>query len=90
VNPGGSATFISIASGDPQPSVQWQVSSDGGQTWTSLADGVQTDGSVVSGAETTQLTISNAQSDVNGFEYEAVFSNSVASATSDVGNLNVG
>lgn len=89
-NTGRSATFTSIASGDPEPAVQWQVSSDDGETWTPLADGVQPDGSVVSGAQTTQLTISHVQLDENGYEYEAVFSNSVASATSDAGNLNVG
>jgi len=90
VNAGGSATFTSIASGEPEPAVQWQVSQDEGMTWTHLADGVKADGSVVSGAEATQLTISNVQSDENGYEYEAVFSNSVASATSNVGTLNVG
>ena len=33
VNEGQSASFTAAASGNPTPGVQWQVSTDGGNTW---------------------------------------------------------
>ena len=89
VNEGGTATFTSVASGNPAPQVEWQVSKDGGNTWSRLADGAQPDGSVVSHARTEELTISNVQPDENGYEYEALFSNSVASSSSVAVTLDV-
>ncbi|MGO9343731.1 MAG: hypothetical protein ACLP6E_14620 [Acidimicrobiales bacterium] len=44
----------------------------------------------MSGARTEEITISNVQSDENGYEYESVFSNSVASSTSIAVTLGVG
>ncbi len=90
VNEGGAATFTAFAHGNPAPQVVWQVSKDGGNTWSRLVGGAQPDGSVVSGARTEELTISNVQSDENGYEYESVFSNSVASSTSIAVTLGVG
>jgi uncharacterized delta-60 repeat protein len=74
---GASATFTATASGNPGPTVQWQVSTNGGTTW-----------SPVPGATSDTLTISTTSSD-NGNEYEAVFTNSVGTATSGVAVLMV-
>jgi len=54
---GGSATFTASATGGPN-SYQWQVSSDGGATWTD-----------VSGATTTSLTVSNVTATMNNYRY---------------------
>ncbi len=90
MNAGGTATFSSVGSGNPAPKVDWQVSTDGGGTWSRVANGANPDGSAVSGARTEKLTISNVQTDENDNEYRAVFSNSVASTTSAAVTLNVG
>jgi alpha-tubulin suppressor-like RCC1 family protein len=64
---GQGATFTASASGYPEPSVQWQVSTDGGATFTS-----------VSGATSDALTIPTTTLAQNGDEYDAVFSNGIA------------
>jgi hypothetical protein len=89
MNVGGTATFSSVGSGNPAPQVEWQVSTDGGGTWSRLANGAKPDGSVVSGARTEELTVSSVQSDENGNEYRAVFSNSVGSSSSVAVTLDV-
>lgn len=65
----GTATFTATASGTPAPTVQWQISTNGGSTW---AD--------ISGATSTTLSIPVFLSD-NGNEYRAVFTNTVGTAT---------
>jgi thermitase len=76
VNSGQPASFTSIASGSPTPSVQWQVSSDG-ISWSDIA-----------GATSTTYSFT-AQSADNGKRFHAVFANSVGSATSDSATLTV-
>jgi uncharacterized repeat protein (TIGR01451 family) len=71
------ATFTAAASGSPPPSVQWQVSSDGGATWTNL-----------SGATSPTLTFT-AQLAQNGNLYRAVFTNACGDATSNAAQLTV-
>ncbi|HTU21258.1 MAG TPA: immunoglobulin domain-containing protein [Gemmataceae bacterium] len=78
VTVGSTATFTAAASGDPTPTVQWQVSTDSGQTWTNI-----------SGAISTTLTLTNVQASQNGSEYQAVFINSAGSATSNAATLTV-
>src|SRR5262249_37058930 len=71
---GQTATFVAAATvGFPTPTVQWQVSTNAGLTWTPL-----TNGGVYSGVTTGTLTITGATLDMNGFMYEAVFSNGVS------------
>ncbi|WP_165200500.1 immunoglobulin domain-containing protein [Muriicola soli] len=53
---------------------QWQVSSDGGTSYTDLADDT-----IHQGTQTTVLTIKNAQIVRNGYRYRAVVSNSMSS-----------
>ena len=71
VTAGEPASFTAAASGGPTPSVQWQVSTNGGSSWTKDT----TDG----GNATTTLTIGATTASQNNNEYRAVFSNVVAS-----------
>ena len=70
VTAGSNATFTATASGNPNPGVQWQVSTNGGATFTN-----------VSGATSTTLTVSSTTAWQNGNQYQAVFTNSVGTAT---------
>jgi hypothetical protein len=63
------ATFTAAASGLPTPAVQWQVSTDGGQTFTNIA-----------GATSPTLTFV-AQEGMNRYHYRAVFTNPYGAAT---------
>jgi hypothetical protein len=76
-NAGQSASFTAAASGTPPPSVQWQVSTDNGNTFTDIP-----------GATSTMLTVP-ATPGSNGTEYRAVFSNSAGQATSQAATLAV-
>jgi len=76
VNPGQTASFTSIASGSPTPSVQWQVSSDG-ISWSDIAGATST---------TYSFTVQSAD---NGKQFHAVFTNSAGSATSNPATLTV-
>jgi hypothetical protein len=78
VNAGQTATFTAAGSGNPTPTVQWQVSIDGGSTFTDIA-----------GATSTTLTLINTTASQNGTVYRAVFTNSVGSATSATAVLTV-
>ena len=73
---GGSVTLTSAASGIPTPTVQWQFSLNGGATWAND-----------SGATSTSLTFTNLTSFTNGWEFRAVFTNSVGSASSNGATL---
>ncbi len=77
VSAGSSVTFTAAAGGSPTPTVQWEVSTNSGTSF-----------SAVSGATSTSFTFT-ASSAENGDEYEAVFTNSVGSATSTVATLTV-
>ena len=69
-------TFIAAASGTPAPTVQWQLSLNGGSTWTTLS------------ADTSDsLTTGTLTSFENGWEVRAVFTNSVGSATSNAATM---
>jgi hypothetical protein len=78
VNAGQNATFTAAASGNPAPTVQWQVSTDGGNTFSNI-----------SGATGTTLTVSATTASQNGSIYRAVFTNSVGSATTGNATLTV-
>jgi hypothetical protein len=74
---GSSVTFTAAASGNPVPTVQWQVSTNGGTTFTNI-----------SGATSTSLTFV-ASASQNGYEYRAVFTNSLGTATTTAATLTV-
>ena len=75
VETGTTATFNASASGSPTPGVQWKVSSNGGSSW-----------SAISGATSTSYAVTSTQF-VNGYEYEAVFTNVSGSATTGAAQL---
>ena len=70
-------SFSAAASGNPAPSVQWQVSSDRGATFHSI-----------NGATSTMLTLT-ATGDMTGNEYEASFMNQAGGATTSPATLTV-
>jgi len=79
VTPGTAVSFTAGATGVPAPSVQWQVSTDNGNSFSN-----------VPGATSTTLTFTAAGAD-NGNMYRAVFSNGVGSpATTSPATLTVG
>ena len=78
VEVGQSATFDATASGSPKPTVQWEISTNGGTGW-----------APVPGATADQLTIANAQASESEDEYRAVFANSAGHATSAAATLTV-
>ena len=78
VHAGDTVSFSAAANGDPAPSLQWQVSTDSGATWTDIA-----------GATASPLTFT-ASLEQNGNQYHAVFTNSAGSVTSDAATLTVG
>ena len=74
---GYGASFSAGASGWPSPSVQWQVSLNGGVTWSERA-----------GATGTTYAFTAALAD-SGNQYRAVFTNSLGSANSRAATLTV-
>ncbi len=70
VTAGANVSFTALASGNPTPTVQWQISTDGGTTFTNI-----------SGATSTTLTLNNVTTNMNGDAFQAVFTNSAGSAT---------
>ncbi len=77
VNAGAAASFTAAASGNPPPTVQWQMSTDGGATFNPISGAT---------SATYSFTATAAQ---NGYEYEAVFTNSVGGATTAAATLTV-
>jgi hypothetical protein len=84
INAGGNTSFVSAATAYPTPTEQWQISTDGGATFTNL-----TDGGVYSGTTTGTLSITDGTIAMNGYEYQDVFTNSSGSATTDPSTLTV-
>jgi photosystem II stability/assembly factor-like uncharacterized protein len=72
------ASFTAAASGTPAPTLQWQVSTDGGTTFTNVA-----------GATAGTLTIDPTAVGQNGNRYRAVATNAAGSATSNAATLTV-
>ncbi len=75
---GSTASFSAAASGSPTPTVQWQFSADGGTSWSNI-----------SGATSTTYSFTTTIYSENGYEYEAVFTNSSGSATTNAATLTV-
>ena len=69
---GSAATFTAAASGDPVPSVQWQVNMNNGQGWGNIY-----------GANSTSYTVTDVTSAESGYEYQAVFTNVDGCATTE-------
>ncbi len=80
ITAGDFVTFTAAATGVPAPSVQWQVSTDGGMTWANIT------GNASALTNTLTFAVSTGQ---NGYRYRAVFTNSVGSATTSTAQLTV-
>jgi hypothetical protein len=77
VDHGTSATFTASATGDPAPTLRWQVSGNGGVDWTD-----------VDGATASPYTFTASTADT-GKKYRVVFTNAAGSATSTAATLTV-
>ena len=82
VNAGQNATFSATAIGTPTPTVQWQVSTDGGNTFTKLSDQGN-----VSGSTTPTLLITATTAGQNASQYRAVFTNLLSLAVTEAATL---
>jgi YVTN family beta-propeller protein len=72
------ATFTTACSGSPAPTVQWQLSTDTGATWTSIP------------AQTAvTLTIPTTSASLSANQYRAICTNVAGSATSSAARLTV-
>jgi hypothetical protein len=72
--------FTAAATGSPTLTVQWQVSTDGGNTFTNVT------GNTSAKSTTFSFYASLSQ---NGYKYRAVFTNSAGSATTSIATLTV-
>jgi hypothetical protein len=77
VKAGQTATLTAAASGKPSPTVQWQVSTNGGVSFSTITGAT---------SGTYSFTATTGQS---GDEYRAVFSNALSSATTSAATLTV-
>ena len=75
---GSNVTFSASASGNPPPTVQWQVSTDGGSTWGNVA-----------GATSSSYTLTSTETE-SGYEFRAVFLNSQGTTDTGAATLTVG
>ena len=81
---GNNASFSVNTSGNPVATYQWQVSTNGGTSWSNLSNG-----GVYSGVTTGTLAITGATASLNGYEYLAIATNSVNSTNSNAATLTV-
>jgi hypothetical protein len=86
VEEGENTQFTTYAIGNPSPTVQWQLSTNGGSSWTNLVD----DDVTVTGSQTDTLTIATADdTNQNGDLYRAVFSSAAGVTDSNAATLSV-
>jgi hypothetical protein len=87
---GAGTTFTSTPSGaNPTATELWQLSTNGGSSWSALSNGTQSDTSDVEGATTSTLTLSNIQPGANDYDYRAAFTNLAGTVYSSTATLNV-
>ncbi|HRE05478.1 MAG TPA: hypothetical protein PKX00_07715 [Opitutaceae bacterium] len=77
-NEGTSVSFTTSFSGNPAPTLQWERSTDNGNTWLPLA-----------GATSARLDLTNLLLSQNGQRYRARATNSIGSALSAIATLTV-
>jgi hypothetical protein len=80
VTAGVGVSFMAAATGSPVISVQWQVSTDGGLTFTNITGNTS--------ALTATLSFYTSTSQ-NGYKYRAVFTNSAGTAITSIATLTV-
>ena len=80
---GGTALFT-VAASATAPNFQWQISTNGGATWSNLLNG-----GPYGGVTTPTLAVSGAMLVLNGTRYRCVATNGVGSTTSNSATLTV-
>jgi hypothetical protein len=85
VRVGSSVQFTAAAVGTPAPTYQWQVSVNGGGSWSNLSNAAP-----YSGTTTITLTITGAYLGLSGTQYRAIATNTVGAVTSNAATLAVG
>jgi hypothetical protein len=78
VTEGESAAFTASATGEPTPTAQWEVSTNGGSSWTEIA-----------GATSSTLTVSGTTTTESGYQYRAKFDSEAGSKTTNAATLTV-
>ena len=73
-----SAKFTVVATGNPAPSYQWQVSTNGGSNWTDIG-----------GATSNSYTIDPTSGSMNGWQYRCVVKNDKGEVYSEAATLTV-
>ncbi len=82
------ATFSVSASGTTPYTYQWQVSTNGGSSWSNLSNNGNT--TWTTGGSSSTLTITNTSTGQNNYQYRCVVNNSCpSSATSGSGTLTI-
>ena len=84
VAPGHTVSFAASAGGSPAPAYLWQLSTNGGTSWSNLSDTT-----MYAGITSTTLTLNNATLTMNGYGYRLTASNSAGSANSNAITLTV-
>jgi hypothetical protein len=74
---GATASFMVVATGDPEPTIQWQVSTNHGSSWSDILN-----------ATAATYSLSTVMSN-GGYQYRAVLTNPVGVITSGVATLTV-
>jgi hypothetical protein len=74
---GDTATFTAASSGTPPPTVQWQLSTDGGGSFNDIP------------GATSNVLMFTATASQNGYQYHAVFTNVAGSSTTNAATLTV-
>ena len=74
---GQTVSFSVQVSGAPTPSFEWQVSTNGGTSWSPVVNG-----DTYTGAATASLSIVRVAESMNGYRYRVIAKNSAGSATS--------
>jgi hypothetical protein len=75
------ASFTVAATGTPAPTLQWQVSTDGGSTWANVTTG--------SGATSATYTTAATAIGMNGWRYRALATSSAGTTPSNAARLTV-
>jgi glucose/arabinose dehydrogenase len=84
VTAGGNTSFTAMVTGTPTPTLQWQVSTNGGASFTNLANGAP-----YSGVTTNVLALTAVTAGLNNNQYRLVATNSAGTATSAAATLTV-
>jgi len=81
----GNSAIFSVSTISPLPQTyQWQVSTDGGNTWNNVS------GTSYTGSTTAVLTIANPTTEIMGYQYQVIINNAVGSSVSFPAPLVIG